>query len=92
MALGTSIWINKLYKKYWHLKLKKYDFQVILPDVLFNNGYADLNTEHLEILTKLCTSVDIKINNNNSNNIVKEEKTRTFIYCKLYCIVFIIGS
>lgn len=82
MALGTTIWINKLYKKYWNSKLKKYDFEVILPDTLFNIGYADLNNEHLKELKKLCTSVGIHIIN---DHIVKEEENSKFIINYMYC-------
>lgn len=87
MALGTTIWINKLYTKYWNIKFKKYDFGVILPDVLFNAGYADLNTEHIENFKNLCISANININNNNENNdnndnIIEDEENCKFIYYK----------
>lgn len=59
MALGTTILVNKIYRKYWVTKSNKYDFEAILPDLLLNFGYADLNLEHLGKLTELCTSAGI---------------------------------
>jgi len=59
MALGTSIWIKKMYEKYWDLDLKKYSFREILPEILLNSGYADMNFEHIENLTELSISAGI---------------------------------
>ncbi|XP_060837177.1 putative ATP-dependent RNA helicase TDRD12 isoform X2 [Rhopalosiphum padi] len=59
MALGTTIWIKKLYEKYWDSDLKKYGFGEILPEVLFNIGYADINFEHIENLIEFSISAGI---------------------------------
>lgn len=59
MALGTTIWINKLYEKYWDSDHKKYDFGEILPEILLNTGYADMNFEHIDNLTELSISAGI---------------------------------
>jgi len=68
MALGTTIWIKKLYKQFWNSKLKMYDFEAILPDILFNIGYADINNGHIEKLTELCISVGIDMPSLLKNN------------------------
>lgn len=59
MALGTTIWIKKLYEKYWDSDLKEYDFREILPDILLNTGYADINFEHIDKLRELSISAGI---------------------------------
>jgi len=59
MALGTTIWIQKLYEKYWDSDLKKYDFREILPEILLNTGYADINFEHIDNLRELSISATI---------------------------------
>ncbi|XP_015363727.1 PREDICTED: putative ATP-dependent RNA helicase TDRD12 [Diuraphis noxia] len=59
MALGTTIWIQKLYEKYWDSNLKKYEFKEILPEILLNNGYADINFEHIDNLRELSISAGI---------------------------------
>jgi len=59
MALGTTVWISKLYEKYWDSDLKKYDFGEILPEILLNTGYADMNFEHIDNLTELSVSAGI---------------------------------
>lgn len=59
MALGTTIWIKKMYEKYWDSDLKKYDFGEILPEILLNIGYADMNFEHIDNLTELSISAGI---------------------------------
>jgi len=68
MALGTTIWIKKMYEKYWDSDLKKYDFEEILPEILLNIGYADMNFEHIDNLTELSISAGIaeplKLKNN----------------------------
>lgn len=59
MALGTTIWIKKMYEKYWDSDLMKYDFVEILPEILLNIGYADMNFEHIDNLTELSISAGI---------------------------------
>ncbi|XP_060864055.1 putative ATP-dependent RNA helicase TDRD12 isoform X2 [Metopolophium dirhodum] len=59
MALGTTIWIKKMYEKYWDSDLKKYGFEEILPEILLNTGYADMNFEHIDNLTELSISAGI---------------------------------
>lgn len=61
MALKNTIWINKLFKKFWNSKLKTYDYETILPDILLSSGYADINSDHLEILTNLAISAGINM-------------------------------
>jgi hypothetical protein len=61
MALGTTLWIKKLYKKYWNSNLKQYDFIDILPGSLLNFGYADKNFDHITKLTDLCTAAGINL-------------------------------
>lgn len=59
MALGTTIWIKKLYRKYFNLNM--YNFEAILPDTLFDVGYADKNCEHIEKLKELSNLAGINI-------------------------------
>lgn len=59
MALGTTIWIKKMYEKYWDTDLKKYGLREILPEILLNTGYADMNFEHIGNLTELSVSAGI---------------------------------
>ncbi|XP_025202131.1 putative ATP-dependent RNA helicase TDRD12 [Melanaphis sacchari] len=59
MALGTTIWIKKLYEKYWDTDSQKYGFGEILPEVLFNIGYADMNFEHIDNLRELSIAAGI---------------------------------
>lgn len=79
MALKNTIWIKALYEKYWDSKLIKYDIKEILPEVLFNFGYADINFEHIKNLTELSISAGIarplqsKINVENNNELIIEE-------------------
>lgn len=61
MALGNTLWIKKLSKKYWNSNLKKDDIEDILPDFLLNIGYADKNFDHVSKLTELCNSVGINL-------------------------------
>jgi len=59
MALRNTIWIKALYEKYWDAKLIKHGIKEILPEVLFNFGYADINFEHINNLTELSISAGI---------------------------------
>ncbi|CAI6372649.1 unnamed protein product [Macrosiphum euphorbiae] len=59
MALGTTIWIKKMYEKSWDTDLKKYGLREILPEILLNTGYADMNFEHIGNLTELSVSAGI---------------------------------
>lgn len=69
MALGTTLWINKLCKKYWNSNLKKYDFENILPDSLLNFGYADKHFDHIAKLTDLCNAAGINLPSTLKQNI-----------------------
>jgi len=75
MALKNTIWIKALYEKYWDSNLIKYDIKEILPEVLFNFGYADINFEHIKNLTELSISAGIakplqpKINAENNSKL-----------------------
>lgn len=59
LALGTTIWVSKMHRKYRNTKLKIHDFEAILPDILLNFGYGITNAEHLSKLTELSTSANI---------------------------------
>lgn len=59
MALRNTILIKALYEKYLDSKLTKYDIKEILPEMLFNFGYADINFEHINNLTELSISAGI---------------------------------
>lgn len=61
MALGNTIWIKKLFRKFWHSKLKIYDFETILPDFLLSHGYADINSDHIENLSDMIISAGISM-------------------------------
>lgn len=61
MALGNTIWINKLFKKFWNSKLKTYDFETILPDILLSGGYADIYSDHFENLSDMIISAGISM-------------------------------
>lgn len=74
MALGTTIWIKKMYEQYWHSELKKYEYKEILPEILFDIGYADMNFEHITNLTELSISAGITMPLKLKNNV--EDKSR----------------
>lgn len=61
MALGTTLWINKLFKRFWNPALQSYDVKTILPDILFDIAVADINNEHLKNLTELCDMANIEV-------------------------------
>lgn len=61
MALGTTLWVNKLYKRFWNSMLQSYDVETILPDILFNVAVADINNEHIKNLTDLCVKANIEV-------------------------------
>lgn len=61
MALETTLWVKHFYRKYWDSELKKYEFHLILPDILLDYGYADKNFEHLEKLSELSIAAGIKM-------------------------------
>lgn len=61
MAIGTNILMKKLYRKFWNPKLKMYDFEEILPDILLSNVYADMNFDHINKLTDLNVLAGIEV-------------------------------
>ncbi|XP_025420540.1 putative ATP-dependent RNA helicase TDRD12 isoform X2 [Sipha flava] len=75
MALGTTLWIKKLYKKNWNSNLKQYDFIDILPGSLLNFGYADKNFDHITKLTDLCTAAGINLPSTLKQNVENHELT-----------------
>lgn len=74
MVLGTTIWIKKLYKKYWNSKLKTYAFETLLPDILFDAALADKNVDHLPNLLELCKLADIYLPQTLKENIQEKRK------------------
>jgi len=81
MALGTTIWIQKLYEKYWDSDLKKYDFREILPEIVLNTGYADINFEHIDKLRELSISAGISQPLQIEKNFVDNSKLNEWLYC-----------
>lgn len=61
MALGTTVWINKLFKKCWNSTVQSYDIVTVLPDILFNIAMADINNEHIKNLIDLCIMANIEV-------------------------------
>lgn len=61
MSLRTTIWVKQLYRKFWHPTLKMYKIEEVLPNILFDNGYADKNSEHVKNLIELCNSANISL-------------------------------
>jgi len=70
--------VKKLYKKFLNPESKTYKFEPILPDILFNNGYADRNVEHIEKLTELCVLAGIETQLALNNIGVKEKHCSEF--------------
>lgn len=72
MALGTTIWTKTIYRKYWHFKSKSYSTEEILPALLLDTGFADLNPEHIRSITELSILAGINkplLQNNDQDNI-----------------------
>lgn len=61
MTLGTTIWVKNLYKKIFEPKFNVHEYKPILPDILFNYGFADPNVEHMEILIELSDQAGIEV-------------------------------
>ncbi|XP_050427955.1 putative ATP-dependent RNA helicase TDRD12 [Adelges cooleyi] len=59
MALGTTVWMEHLYRKYWHAKKKIYVNELVLPDLLVDKGYADKNFDHIDKLVELSNSAQM---------------------------------
>lgn len=59
MTLGSTIWAKYVYRKYWDTKLKSYTTEEILPALLLNTGYANLNPDHIITITNLSISAGI---------------------------------
>lgn len=58
MALGTTIWVSRLFDNDLNLR-EKYEFEIIISDMLLNFGHAEINDDHLEILIELSISAGI---------------------------------
>ncbi|VVC30718.1 Hypothetical protein CINCED_3A002209 [Cinara cedri] len=59
MTLESTIWAKSIYRKYWDTKLKSYTIVEILPALLLNTGYANLNFDHIETIKELSISAGI---------------------------------
>jgi len=84
MAIGTNIWIKQMYEKYWDLDLKKYKFGEILPEILFNIGYADMNFDHIENLIELSISAGISMPLQLKKNVENKSKFHERCYCQYF--------
>ncbi|XP_050523372.1 putative ATP-dependent RNA helicase TDRD12 isoform X2 [Daktulosphaira vitifoliae] len=61
LTLGTTVWIENLFRKYWHSKKKLFHHELVLPDLLIDKGFGDMNYEHIEKLVELCSLADINV-------------------------------